>query len=53
MLGLGEQAVFTTIAVGNVASAAGLIALFARAERRLRAVSDAPPACELAATGAR
>ena len=38
-LGLGERAVFTTIALGNVASAAALTALFVRTERRLRQAS--------------
>jgi putative MATE family efflux protein len=54
VLGLGERAVFATIAAGNVVSAAGLIALFLRTERRLRAVPASPsPLSELAATGTR
>ncbi|HLY39026.1 MAG TPA: MATE family efflux transporter [Candidatus Binatia bacterium] len=53
VLGLGEQAVFTTIAVGNVVSAVGLVALFILADRRLRAAPDTSPACERAATGVR
>ncbi|TMA40338.1 MAG: hypothetical protein E6J83_14025 [Deltaproteobacteria bacterium] len=53
-LGLGERAVFTTIATGNVVSAAGLVTLFILTERRLRvATSGAPPLTELAATGTR
>jgi len=53
-LGLGERAVFTTIATGNVVSAAGLVTLFILTERRLRvAPSGAPPLTELAATGTR
>jgi Na+-driven multidrug efflux pump len=39
-LGLGESAVFATIAAGNVVSAVGMIALFAYAERGLRAARD-------------
>ena len=51
-LGLGERAVFTTIAVGNVVSAAGMVVLFAVTERRLRAARPGPPPVnELAATG--
>ena len=50
-LGLGERAVFTTIAMGNLASAAGLVALFFLTERRMRvALLGAPPVSELAAT---
>ena len=49
-LGLGERAVFTTIAAGNVASAAGLAALFVLSERRQRAAPA--PVSELSATGA-
>jgi len=53
-LGLGERAVFTTIAVGNVVSAAGLVALFLVTERRLRATSPVPASvAALAATGTR
>jgi putative MATE family efflux protein len=40
-LGLGERAVFTTIAAGNVASAVALTALFAFLARRLRAAAPA------------
>jgi Na+-driven multidrug efflux pump len=36
-MGLGERAVFTTIALGNVASAAGMLVLFLRTERGLLA----------------
>jgi Na+-driven multidrug efflux pump len=51
-LGLGERAVFTTIAAGNVISAAGMVALFLAAERRLRAALPSPsPVTELAPTG--
>jgi putative MATE family efflux protein len=52
--GLGEAAVFKTIAVGNLISAAGMVALFALVERRVRAGlrPDAIPV-ELAATGTR
>src|SRR5207302_662638 len=51
-LGLGERAVFTTIAMGNLASAAGLVALFFLTERRMRVTKPgAPPVSELAATG--
>jgi len=51
-LGLGERAVFTTIAAGNVLSAAGMVALFLLTERRLRAALPALfPVSELAATG--
>src|SRR5439155_23369575 len=53
-LGLGERAVFTTIATANVVSAGGLATLFLLPDRRLRV---APPgeraASELAATGTR
>jgi Na+-driven multidrug efflux pump len=49
-LGLGEQAVFTTIAAGNVMSAAGMVALFVLTERRLRAAA-APPLGGLATAG--
>src|SRR5436853_411807 len=53
-LGLGERAVFTSIAAGNVVSAAGMVALFLLTERRLRAARPAPsPVSELAATGTR
>ncbi len=49
VLGLGERAVFTTIAAGNVASAVGLGVLFLATERRLRAASPVPsPVNELA-----
>lgn len=37
VLGLGERAVFTTIALGNVVSAAGMMVLFLRTERGLLA----------------
>src|SRR5262245_36894686 len=50
--GLREAAVFTTIAAGNLASTAGMVALFASLVRRLRA--DLPPRAvpaDLAATG--
>ena len=51
-LGLGERAVFTTIAMGNLASAAGLVALFFLTERRMRVTQPgAPPVSGLAATG--
>ena len=51
-LGLGERAVFTTIAIGNVGSALVMSALFVATERSLR--RPAPePAAELAATGTR
>jgi len=54
MLGLGERAVFTTIAVGNVVSAAAMVTLFVLTERRLREAAPAPsPASELDATGTR
>ncbi len=54
VLGLGERAVFTTIAVGNVASAAAMVTLFVLTERRLREAAPAPsPASELDATGTR
>jgi len=54
VLGLGERAVFTTIAVGNVASAAAMVTLFVLTERRLREAAPAPsPASELDATGSR
>ncbi len=50
-LGLGERAVFTTIAAGNVASAVAMTALFAVLARRLRAAAPVPPmSAELAAT---
>src|SRR5881398_2105000 len=50
--GLGERAVFTTIAAGNVVSAAGMVALFLLTDRRLRAALPALfPVSELAATG--
>src|SRR5262249_32847520 len=53
-LGLGERAVFSAIAVGNVLSAVVMIALFIAAERRLRtARSDVSLARELAPTGTR
>src|SRR5262245_51722206 len=53
-LGLGERAVFSAIAVGNVLSAVVMIALFIATERRLRtARSDVTPARELAPTGTR
>jgi MATE family, multidrug efflux pump len=38
-LGLGERAVFATIAVGNVVSAAGMIVLFWYAERKFRVLA--------------
>ncbi len=41
-LGLGERAVFATIATGNVVSAAGMVALFVYAERRMRVLARAP-----------
>src|SRR5215813_322588 len=50
--GLREAAVFTTIAAGNLASTAGMVALFASLVRRLRA--DLPPRAvpaDLAAAG--
>jgi putative MATE family efflux protein len=51
-LGLGERAVFTTIAASNVVSAGAMVALFRATERRLRAALPArPPVAELAATG--
>ncbi len=51
-LGLGERAVFTVIAAGNVASAAGMVALFLVTEGRMRAASAPPSAvAELARTG--
>jgi putative MATE family efflux protein len=54
VLGLGERAVFTTIAVGNVVSAAAMVTLFVLTERRLREAAPAPsPASELDATGTR
>jgi putative MATE family efflux protein len=54
VLGLGERAVFTTIAVGNVASAAGMVVLFLATERRLRATrAEASPVARLAPTGTR
>jgi putative MATE family efflux protein len=50
-LGLGERAVFTAIAVGNVASAAAMTVLFAVLARRLRMTAAAPSlSAELAAT---
>ncbi|TMA33655.1 MAG: MATE family efflux transporter [Deltaproteobacteria bacterium] len=53
-LGLGERAVFTTIATANVVSAAGLVTLFVLTERRLRVARPGPPAVsDLAATGTR
>jgi MATE family, multidrug efflux pump len=53
-LGLGERAVFTTIAAGNVVSAAGMVALFLATERRLSGTLTVPAAPdELAATGTR
>src|SRR3989442_9037102 len=49
-LGLGERAVFATIAAGNVVSAAGLVTLLVLTERRMRAAWSAPaPVGELAA----
>jgi putative MATE family efflux protein len=52
LLGLGERAVFATIAVGHVASAAGMAALWIATERRFRAAAPAPaPAGRLAPTG--
>jgi Na+-driven multidrug efflux pump len=51
-LGLGEGAVFASIGVGNVASAAVMVVLFLATERRLRATTPAPLAAgELASTG--
>src|SRR5438094_3723879 len=51
-LGLGERAVFTSIGVGNVASAAAMVALFLVTERRLRVAAPAPVAVsELTSTG--
>lgn len=50
--GLAEDAVFTTIAIGNVVSAAGMAALFAVVERRVRA-ERTPAEPSLAATGTR
>jgi len=51
-LGLGEGAVFASIGVGNVASAAAMVVLFLATERRLRAATPAPLAAgELASTG--
>jgi putative MATE family efflux protein len=50
-LGLGERAVFTTIAAGNVASAVAMTALFVLLARRLRARPATPPlSAELATT---
>jgi putative MATE family efflux protein len=50
-LGLGERAVFTTIAAGNVASAVAMTALFVLLARRLRARPATPPlSAELAPT---
>ena len=34
-LGLGERSVFTTIAIGNVVSAAGMVVLFRYVDRRI------------------
>jgi putative MATE family efflux protein len=48
-LGLGERAVFTTIAIGNVGSALVMSALFVATERSLRPATAPTP--ELAATG--
>lgn len=39
-LGLGERAVFAIIAIGNVASAAGMVALFAVASRSLASTAE-------------
>ncbi|MGH7893542.1 MAG: hypothetical protein ACREQL_02685 [Candidatus Binatia bacterium] len=36
-LGLGERAVFATVSIGNIASAAMMVTLFLVAERRLGA----------------
>jgi putative MATE family efflux protein len=44
VLGLGERAVFATIAAGNVVSAAGMVALFMYAERRMRVLAREPVA---------
>jgi Na+-driven multidrug efflux pump len=53
-LGLGERAVFGTIAVGNVMAAAGLVTLFVLTERGLRSVEAGDvPASKLAAAGER
>ena len=52
-LGLGERAVFTTIAVANVLSAAGLATLFLLTEHRLRVARTGASVTELAATGTR
>jgi putative MATE family efflux protein len=50
-LGLGERAVFTTIAAGNVASALAMTALFVLLARRLRTRPASPPlSAELAAS---
>ena len=50
-LGLGERAVFTTIAAGNVASAVAMTALFVLLARRLRArPATQPLSAELATT---
>ena len=50
-LGLGERAVFTTLAIANVVSTVGMVVLFILTERRLLAGSAVPaPAAELAAT---
>ena len=52
--GLGDAAVFKTIAVGNLVSAAGMVAMFALVERRVRAgLRPAAIPVELAATGTR
>jgi len=53
-LGLGERAVFATIAAANVLSAGGMVVLFMLTERGLRVAStQAAPVTELAATGTR
>jgi Na+-driven multidrug efflux pump len=52
-LGLGERAVFTVIAAGNVASTVGMVVLFALTERRLRTEVAVARADALAATGTR
>jgi Na+-driven multidrug efflux pump len=52
VFGLAEGAVFTTIAIGNVVSAAGMAVLFVLLERRLRA-ERLPAEPPLAATGTR
>jgi Na+-driven multidrug efflux pump len=48
--GLGEGAVFATIATGNVVSTVAMVALFLLTERRLRRVSGLSVVGELAAT---